>query len=113
MAEKWQELALKPFGVDTRIAQWIIQVTKVKTELRMMLSMFKVAESIRRGDKDTLQWILEEVQESKMEEGWKATMTWKSLGIIEKESVPKPKAKPVRKAWEEYKEAQREAQLVS
>ena len=41
LAEKWQELALEPFEVDMRIAQWIIQVTKVKTELRMMLSMFK------------------------------------------------------------------------
>ena len=40
LAEKWQELALKPFEVDMRVAQWIIQVTKVKTELRMMLSMF-------------------------------------------------------------------------
>ena len=52
LAEKWQELALEPFEVDMRIAQWIIQVTKVKTELRMMLSMFKAAESIRRGEKD-------------------------------------------------------------
>ena len=30
LAEKWQELALKPFDVDMQIAQWIIQVTKVK-----------------------------------------------------------------------------------
>ena len=51
LAEKWQELALEPFEVDMRIAQWIIHVTKVRTELRMMLSMFKAAESIRRGDK--------------------------------------------------------------
>ena len=63
LAEKWKELALEPFEVDMRIAQWIIQVTNVKTELRMMLSMFKAAESIRRGEKDHLQWILEEVQE--------------------------------------------------
>ena len=48
LAEKWQELALEPFEVDMQIAQWIIQVTKVKTELRMMLSTFKAAESIRR-----------------------------------------------------------------
>ena len=47
-----------------------------------------------------------------MEEGWKETMTGKKLGLIEKESVPKPQAKPVRKAWEEYKEAQRESLLV-
>ena len=46
LAEKWKELALEPFEVDMRIAQWIIQVTNVKTELRMMLSMFKAAESI-------------------------------------------------------------------
>ena len=52
------ELALQPFEVDMRIAQWIIQVTKVKTELRMMLSMFKAAEAIRRGEKDPLQWNL-------------------------------------------------------
>ena len=78
----------------------------------MMLSMFKAAESIRRGKKDRLQWILVEVQESIMEEWWKETMTWKKLGLIENESVPKLKATPVRKAWEEYKEAQREGQLV-
>ena len=59
-------------------------MTKVKTELRMMLSMFKAAESIRQGEKDTLQWILEEVQASKMEEGWKETMTPKSLRLLEK-----------------------------
>ena len=78
----------------------------------MMLSMFKVAESIRRGEKDPLQWILEEVQESKMEEWWKETITWKKLGLIEEENVPKPQAKPVRKAWDEYREAQRASQLV-
>ena len=54
LAEKLQELALEPFEWDMRIAQWIIQVTKVKTELRMMLSMFKAAESIRRGEKGPL-----------------------------------------------------------
>ena len=102
---------MKPFGVDMWIAQCIIQVTKVKTELRMMLSVFKAAESIKRGEKDHLQWILEEVQESKMEEGWKETMTPKNLRLIEKESVPKPQARPVRKAWEEYKEAQRGSHL--
>ena len=47
-----------------------------------------------------------------MEDGWKAAMTSKNLGLIEKESAPKPQAKPVRKVWEEYKEAQNEAQLV-
>ena len=100
LAEKWQALALEPFEVDTKIVQWIIQVTKVKTELRMMLSMFKAAESIRQGEKDPLQWILEEVQASKMEEGWKETMTPKSLRLLEKESVAKPKPKSqVRKAW--------------
>ena len=74
-----------------QIAQWIIQVTKVNTELIMMLSMFKAAESIRRGEKDPLQWILEEVNESKMEAGWKETMTPKNLGLVEDERKPKPK----------------------
>ena len=87
-------------------------MTKVKAELRMMLSMFKSAEAIRRGEKYPLLWILEEVQGSQMEEGWKAAMTSKNLGLIEKESAPNPQSKPVRKAWEEYKEAQKEAQLV-
>ena len=42
-----------------------------------------------------------------MEEGWKETMTSKNLRLIEKESVPKPKAKSqVRKAWEEYRAAE-------
>ena len=103
LAEKWQELALKPFEVDMRITQRIIQVTKVKTELRMMLSMFKAAEAIRRGENDTLQWILEEVQEPKMEAGWKEAMTPKSLRLIDKEKKSKPKAKPLAKAWEAYK----------
>ena len=59
-------------------------MTKVKTELRMMLSLFKAAESIRRGEKDPLQWILEEVQGSKMEKWWKETMSPKSLILVEK-----------------------------
>ena len=83
LAEKWQALASEPYEVDMKIVQWIIQVTKVKTELRMMLSMFKAAESIRRGEKDPLQWILEEVQGSKMEKWWKETMTPKSLILVE------------------------------
>ena len=94
-AEKWQELALEPFEVDMRILPWITQVTKVKTELRMMLSMFEAAEAIRRGEKDFLQWILEEVQESKMEEWWKETMTPKNLGLVEEERKPKVKSKPL------------------
>ena len=76
----------------------------MKTELRMMLSMFKAAESIRQVEKYPLQWILEEVQASKMEEGWKDTMTPKSLRLLEKESVAKPKPKSqVRKAWRNTK----------
>ena len=71
LAEKWQELALEPFEVDMRIAQWIIQVTKVKTELRMMLSMFKAAESIRRGKKDPLQWILKKSKSLRWRRGGK------------------------------------------
>ena len=60
-----------------------------------------------------MQWILEEVQQSKMEEGWKETMTPKNLRLIEKESVPKPKAKShVRKAWEEYRAADAEAVIA-
>ena len=114
LAEKWQALALEPFEVDTKVVQWIIQVTKVKTELRMMLSMFKAAESIRQGEKDPLQWILEEVQTSKMEEGWKETMTPKSLRLLEKESVAQPKPKSqVRKACEEYKAAEAEAEIAN
>ena len=100
LADKWQVLALQPIKMYMRIAQCIIQVTKVKTVLRMMFSMFKSAEAIRRGEKDPLLWILEEVQASQMEEGWKATMTSKNLRLVEKESAPKPQAKPVRKAWE-------------
>ena len=39
-------------------------------------------------------------------------MTPKSLRLIEKESVPKPKASAVMKAWEEYKEAEMEAAIA-
>ena len=60
-----------------------------------------------------MQWILEEVQASKMEEGWKETMTPKSLKLLEKEVVAKPKPKSqVRKAWEEYKAAESEAEMA-
>ena len=31
LAERWQALALESFEVDTKVVQWIIQVTKVKT----------------------------------------------------------------------------------
>ena len=86
-------------------------MTKVKTELRLMMSMFKAAESIRRGEKDPLQWIFEQVTESKMEQVWKETMTPKRLVVVEEGRKPKPKPKPVRKAWEDYKEAQRESQV--
>ena len=47
LAEKWQEMALKAFEVDERTTQWIVQVTKTKTELRLMMSMFMAADSIR------------------------------------------------------------------
>ena len=71
LAERWKALALEPLEVDVGIVQGIIRVTKVKTEIRMMLSMCKAAEAIRQGEKDPLQWIFEEVQVSEMEEGWK------------------------------------------
>ena len=58
LAEKWQELALKPFEVDDRTIQWIVQVTTVKTELRLLMSMFMAAESIRKGENDPLSWIV-------------------------------------------------------
>ena len=50
--------------------RWIIQVTKVKTEVRMLLSMFRSAEAIRLGEKDPLQWIMEQVPESEMAVEW-------------------------------------------
>ena len=60
-----------------------------------------------------MQWILEEVQASKMEEWWRETMTPKSLKLLEKEAVAKPKPKSqVRKAWEEYKAAEAEAEMA-
>ena len=74
--------------------------------------MFKAAESIRRGEKDPLQWILEQVNESKMEAGWKKTMTPKNLGLVEEERKPKPKPKPLAKGWEKLKDAQKEAQVA-
>ena len=44
-----------------------------------------------------------------MEEGWKETMEPKYLGLLEEEAEPKPKSQ-VRKAWEEYKAAEAEAE---
>ena len=45
--------------------------------------MFMSAEAVRRCEKDPLQWILEQVSESNMEDGWKETMSAKNLGLIE------------------------------
>ena len=113
LAEKWQEVALKPFEVDKRTIQWVVQVTTVKTELRLLMSMFMAAESIRRGEKDPLMWIVEEVMVSQMEEKWKEAMTPKTLCLVEpQERAAKPKQKPARAAWEEYKEAERQAALT-
>ena len=69
LAERWKALALEPCAVDPTIAQAIVQVTKVKTETRMMLSMCRAAEAIRQGEKDPLEWILEELQVSDLAEG--------------------------------------------
>ena len=110
LAEKWQEVALKPFEVDERTIQWVVQVTTVKTELKLLMSMFMAAESIRRCEKDPLMWIVEEVMVYQMEERWKEAMTPKNLSLVEpQERAPKPKPKPSRAAWEEYKEAERQA----
>ena len=113
LAKKWQELALKHFEVDDRTTQWVVQVTTMKTELKLMMSMFMAAESIRRGENDLLTWIVEEVMVSKMEEKWKEIMTPKNLGLVEpQERASNPKPKPARAAWEEYKEAEREAAIA-
>ena len=77
-----------------------------------MMNMFMAAEYIRKGEKDPLQWILEEFFASKMEETWKETMTPKKLGLVEVEMAPKPKPRPARAAWEEYKEAESEAAVA-
>ena len=55
-----------------------------------MMSMFMATESIRKGEKDPLMLILDEVMASKMEEAWKETMTPKNLGLVEVERAPKP-----------------------
>ena len=65
---------MKPHEVDMKTIRWIIQVTKVKTEVMMILSLFKSAEAICRGEKDPLQWIFGQVPESEMAEEWKEPM---------------------------------------
>ena len=100
LVEKWQEVALKPFEVDELTIQWVVQVTTVRTELRLLMSMFTAAESTRRGEKDPLMWIVEEVMASQMEERWKEAMTPKTLCLVKpQELAPKPKPKPARAAW--------------
>ena len=77
------------------------------------MSMFMAAESIRRGEKDPLSWIVEEVMVSQMDEKWKEAMTPKTLCLVEpQERAPKHKPKPARAAWEECKEAERQAALA-
>ena len=77
-----------------------------------MMSMFMAAESIRKGENDPLQWILEEVMASKMDEAWNETMTPKNLGLVEVEITPKPKPKPARAECEEYNKAEMEAAIA-
>ena len=72
----------------------------------MLLSLFKSAEAIRRGENDPLQWIVDQIHESKMGEEWKETMTAKKLRLSEEEKKPKP----VRQAWGAYQEARKESQ---
>ena len=55
LVERWQECELKPHEVDMKTIMWIIQVTKVKTEVRMLLSLFRSAEALRRVEKYPLQ----------------------------------------------------------
>ena len=99
--------------MDERTIQLIVQVTTVNTELRLLMSMFMAAESIRRGEKDPLSWIVEEVMVSQMEEKWKEAMTPRCLNLMKpQERVFKPQPKPARAAWEEYKEAERQAALA-
>ena len=66
-----------------RTTRLIIQVTKVNTEVRMLLSLFKSAEAIRQGEKNPLQWIVEQIPESKVGDECKETMTAKKLGLSE------------------------------
>ena len=47
------------------------------------MSMFMAAESIRRGEKDPLSWIVEEVMVSQIEEKGKEAMTPKRLSLVE------------------------------
>ena len=89
-----------------RTTRLIIQVTKVKTDVRMLLSLFKSAEAIRQGEKDPLQWIVEQISESNMGEEWKETMTAEKLGLREEEKKPKP----LRQALGAYNEARKESQ---
>ena len=81
--ERWQELALKPHEVDMKTIMWIIQVTKVKTEVRMLLSMFRSAEALRRWEKCPKQWIMEQVPGSEMTEECEETMIAQKLGLRE------------------------------
>ena len=59
---------MKPYEVDMLTTRLIIQVTKVKTEVRMLLSMFRSAEALRRWEKCPKQWIMEQVPELEMTE---------------------------------------------
>ena len=55
----------------------------------MLLSLFKSAKAIRRGEKDPLQWIVEQIHESEMAEEWKETMNAQKLGLRDEEKTTK------------------------
>ena len=48
LAEKWKELALKSWEVNLQTDNWVIQVTKVKTEVGMLLSLLRSASAIQK-----------------------------------------------------------------
>ena len=106
LAEKWQELALKPVEVDERIRQWFVQVTKIKTEVRMLLSLLRSATAIRRVEIDPLQWIVDHVPTTRQPDEWKELMTAKTLGLG-LEDKTSTKLTPAQQACRAYREVRK------
>ena len=54
-----------------------------------------------------MQWIVEQIPESRMAEEWKETMTAKKLGLGEEEKAPKPVRQARGAYWEVRKSHKR------
>ena len=61
---------------------WAIQVTRMKTEVKMLLSLMRSAAARRRGEIDTLQWVMEQIPATRLSDECKPTLNRKEAWYL-------------------------------